>query len=987
MRLGLTPSRLGLACLVLLTLWCFRDALFRGEQIAYRDAAHFYYPLYQRVQQEWDAGRLPLWSPEENGGMPLLGNPTAAVLYPGKIVYGLLPYPWAARLYAVLHVVIAALTTLLFARQIGASKTGAWLAAIAYAFSGPILFQYCNIVFLVGAAWVPLGLRAADRWVRDGRRGAIVELAVVLALQTLGGDPQAAYLTGVCAGVYAIAMAFPFATLARRLLRWRMLMLGLLLWVGFAVAMEVLGASWPLSRLLIPGQSPPRELLKNPGPFTPTPAFWRLVALGIWSVVVLRLLIRKRTDDLRTRGRLLGLGVAALLSGLLVGAQLLPTVEFTRMTVRASDEGTHEIFPFSVEPYRMLEMVTPYPFGVMLQENRSWMHLLPPKHTVKLWVPTLYAGGLTVLLAIAALGVSRETPARTWLMVILVVSLLGSLGQFAGPLWFLRSSAPLAEVLGPHDPVLEGEHRLDGHLSDGFASPYWLLTQVLPGFHTFRYPAKLLTFTMIALAGLAAIGWDTLAQQGSRRLRRTMAALGAVLLAGLAASLAFGPAILDYWKQLPELDRMHSFGPFLPERALADTQWACAYGLILLAAAAVVLRIRASHPAMAGLAAVGLLAIDLGLTHGGTVLTVPQSYLETTPETLKVIAEAERDDPAGQPYRVHRMSLWEPAAWLTTHSKDRVADFVRWERKTIQPKYAIPLGTSYTVTEGTAELYDLWFFFAPFWGNGTPELRQALKLPDDGKILYFPRRGFDLWNSRYFVLPTVPSNDERRSILSFLPGSTPIYPTPETFDGPGGKERRERWTQNEDWQVLRNTRAMPRAWIVHELRVMAPITGMRRADREQIMEEILYQADEFWYNPSRVLHDPTRQAWVETLTPAKLSKYRPGGPPSAHERISFSKYAPLEVILDVTLERPGVVVLADVFYPGWTLTLDGQPAEILRVNRLMRGAAVDAGTHRLVYRYQPESVKLGFALSAAGLMGLLVVGVWARRSRARSPEA
>ena len=39
--------------------------------------------------------------------MPLLGNPTAAVLYPGKLLYAALPYPWAARLYIVAHTLLA----------------------------------------------------------------------------------------------------------------------------------------------------------------------------------------------------------------------------------------------------------------------------------------------------------------------------------------------------------------------------------------------------------------------------------------------------------------------------------------------------------------------------------------------------------------------------------------------------------------------------------------------------------------------------------------------------------------------------------------------------------------------------------------------------------------------------------------------------------------------------------------------------------------
>jgi hypothetical protein len=84
MRRVIWPVPLIIVSLAALTLSCHGGALLRGEQFGYRDATHYYYPLYQKVQQEWSAGRWPLWEPEENGGMPLLGNPTAAVLYPGK---------------------------------------------------------------------------------------------------------------------------------------------------------------------------------------------------------------------------------------------------------------------------------------------------------------------------------------------------------------------------------------------------------------------------------------------------------------------------------------------------------------------------------------------------------------------------------------------------------------------------------------------------------------------------------------------------------------------------------------------------------------------------------------------------------------------------------------------------------------------------------------------------------------------------------------
>ncbi len=79
---------------------------------------------------------------------------------------------------------------------------------MAYAFGGPILFQYSNIIYLIGAAWLPLGVHAVDRWVRLGRRWGLAELAIVLSMQILGGEPQAAYLLGVASIGYAAGLAW-----------------------------------------------------------------------------------------------------------------------------------------------------------------------------------------------------------------------------------------------------------------------------------------------------------------------------------------------------------------------------------------------------------------------------------------------------------------------------------------------------------------------------------------------------------------------------------------------------------------------------------------------------------------------------------------------------------------------------------------------------------------------------------------------------------
>src|SRR5690606_5113909 len=135
-----------------------------------------------------------------------------------------------------------------------------------------------------------------------------------------------------------------------------------------------------------------------------------------------------------------------------------------------------------------------------------------------------------------------------------------------------------------------------------------------------------------------------------------------------------------------------------------------------------------------------------------------------------------------------------------------------------------------------------------------------------------------------------------------------------------------------------------------------------------------------WNSPRRVLHNPRAMAWIETDDRVALLPFQTGGPTGPNETVETRVVSPRRVELDVSLDRAGVVILADVFYPGWTLTIDDEPAPILRANRLMRGAAVEAGRHRLVYSYEPRSLRVGGALSGAGFLGLFGLLVWARRS-------
>lgn len=967
----------GLGCLLALVAGCFGEALWQGGQFAYRDAAHFYYPLYLRVEQEWAAGRIPLWDPAENGGMPLLGNPTAAVLYPGKLIYtafGIRHYAWGARIYTIAHVLLAVGSMFALLRSWRAGRTGSALGALSYGFGAPILFQYCNIIFLVGAAWTPLAFRAADRWLRLGKYRALGELAVALAMQTLGGDPQSAYLTGLCAGGYALILTSNRQVKGNQGRYWWLLgASGVLVWVALTLA---------AARYLPELRALPKIAKEQPPTLPWTPWVSRTSA-AVWAFLGLGLLLRGLR---RQKGRpllraLTGLAAAGALAGALTAAQLFPVVEFSSLSTRAAEEGPHDVFPFSLEPYRVVELAWPNIFGTSFRGNRSWLRLLPPANH-RLWVPSLYLGGLTLALALGTLGFRGGPPWRTWLTSIAVVSLLGGFGEFASPIWWARGTPAGAAALGARDAVDTPGIRFDGKMRDGDGSPYWLMATALPGFGSFRYPSKLLTFTSLALAALAGLGWDRVL---AGRPKRTLVVLGCAQVVSIAALVGlaiFGGRILVRFQAESSALRGSPFGPFDPRGAFAELSRALVQGAGV-AAAALVLVLRARcRPRLAGALALVLITADLLLANARLVRTVPQSEFETTPRVLSLIEQAEDHEPGlPKPYRIHRMPVWEPSTWHVSASADRVRDFVHWERATLQPKYGLPLGVQYTLTEGATELYDYHWFFAGFYRRLDPAVAKVFKAKVGEKVVYFPRRGFDLWNTRYFVLPAYPGrwDDEHRGFASFLDATVPVYPSPDAFTGPKGDQRRRAWLTREDFQIRRNLAAYPRAWVVHKVRFWNPIHGLSKTDRKQKMEELLYQNDALWNDPDRPVYDPRELAWVEPEDHREFASQLSWTERDPDETVKVVSYQPQRMELHAKLNRPGLVVLADVFYPGWILAIDGKAAPVVRANRLMRGAFVKSGSHTLVYEYHPKSFLIGLRISIVGLAvlaGLVVWSIW-----------
>jgi uncharacterized membrane protein YfhO len=94
------------------------------------------------------------------------------------------------------------------------------------------------------------------------------------------------------------------------------------------------------------------------------------------------------------------------------------------------------------------------------------------------------------------------------------------------------------------------------------------------------------------------------------------------------------------------------------------------------------------------------------------------------------------------------------------------------------------------------------------------------------------------------------------------------------------------------------------------------------------------------------------------------------------DSVRIVDYQPEHVAIDARSDRPGLLILTDKYYPGWSATVDGVPTPIYRTDYLFRGVAVAAGAHRVEFFYRPRSVIVGAALTLAGVVAIGAVVVW-----------
>lgn len=445
--LASAPSGQGIWLLLgwmLLVVGLFWPYLTGEALVGYRDSAQFYWPMFRWADAVWAAGELPLWTPHDGLGRSHLAEGISSLFYPGKIVFG--------------------------ARWMSFEARYGWYLALHVWLAG------------WGAGWLAGQFRAD--WCGRG-------------LATLSYGLSGPVLFATTNVIYLVSAAWlPWGLGAIN--RWRN---------PLQRREAVLGTA-AVAALMILGGDP--QMAEN----------LLLIAMACWGWWGWR--EYSNSSAWRTVGAAVLSWLATVaLAGSLAAVQLLPSwgssagserMEFREprslpewlvaswragspqslgpLWLEPQPETHHaDVYEFSQPPWTLLEWVWPGSSGRPFPEWTHWVSSLPGAG--RMWQPSLYQGVLPLLFALLAL---RRREIR-WLVVVGGVALLGAWGWY-GPVWLVNEAGLATGWWNP----LEGVNRAAGGV-------YWWLVCLVPGYIWFRYPAKLVMLTTLALAIAASWGW------------------------------------------------------------------------------------------------------------------------------------------------------------------------------------------------------------------------------------------------------------------------------------------------------------------------------------------------------------------------------------------------------------------------------------------------------------------------------------------------
>jgi hypothetical protein len=172
-------------------------------------------------------------------------------------------------------------------------------------------------------------------------------------------------------------------------------------------------------------------------------------------------------------------------------------------------------------------------------------------------------------------------------------------------------------------------------------------------------------------------------------------------------------------------------------------------------------------------------------------------------------------------------------------------------------------------------------------------------------------------------------------------------------------------------EVFENRFAMPRAFIVP-----ASNSSIEVLPNEEAQLTRLRSPD----------FDPEHQVILNAM-PVELAGALPREARDTSAAVKHIHISSNSVDLRVDTDSPGVLVLSQMYYPGWQVFVDGRSEKILQTDYALTGVFVKEGPHYITFRYRPASLKFGLAITLATVFIVATVIIVSQRRLRRSRPA
>ena len=979
------------------------------------DGTIFNTPLRVAAADITLGGSLPLWNPYIFSGMPLLASAQGGLLFPPNWFYLFFSPQAATNLMVVSSYMIAALGAYLYARRAGASAAGSVVTSLVWQWGGFLVGQIGHINIVQVGALLPWVLWALDGYGATGQRGWGVALAALVALQTFVGHQQTLAYSLVLAAAYAAANAYSLRESRALYLRSLAFVAAgvLLAAVQILPTFELLRNSprADTSYDFFTSFSMPARMLKTflapylfgggdgrlfRAPYVGPPYYGEMVgyvgALGL-TLAACAVALRR---DARTKfwaaaavvclllalGRYAPLGFYKLiyhvpvLNLFRVPARHLMEAEFALAVLAgrgltalaaARTAGRAAGVAAAVGAGAVLLTFAAVTWGRPSEFRLGRAAEVGVMRAPELFVPIL----LACASAWALWAFARGRRGATLLLVALLALDLAVWGQSSGwrlsspksdgELWREPETVRIIRAHGATDPaayrILTAPHPFDPAVppvppSVSHSSEWTLWTQ--PDIYMMHGVPNAAGYDGFGLARYSRLAggmkvWGELTDPEATlrgesreidllnvRYLVSMPSKGGARAAGgdtvdatkMTAAPAPSPAATPA-QEFPEATR--KFGDFM----FAE-----------------------SDLGLPNLSAGKTLRFTLAPTEADRVaLLTNLSWSEDVPDGATVGHVRLR----AQDGRVFEFALRagaDTAEWA--HDRADIRTRARHRRAAV--------ATSYPVTDAKGN-YEGHTYVTSFAlparaavAGGEITVAGSAKWPDL-LLGVFRVSLVDTESGRSY-----PLRREWMSVESALPSRAQPAASPAPSRGVGGEGVKEgggkvgaaRWRllgRTAQADVYENARALPRAWLAAEARVLGEeaVLGVIRTGRL----------------PDGSGWEPLRTALVESDPGAAAPAGGAGGGTA-----EVSRYEPNRVDVKTKAGVASVLVLGENHYPGWRAYLDGRPVGVLRVNYALRGVLVPAGEHEVRFVYRPKSVLAGLAVSL--LMAALLLLWWRR---------